>query len=262
MEDVKLSAAAAEFVSLSKTTQEEIYVLRMHNGEDNRLTTGLCQAVLTAMDLIERRCPVGTAGALIVTGAHPKFFSNGLDLNHAFETPGFWDKSFYAMLRRVLSFHLPCLAAINGHAFAGGAMFAMCFDYRFSNSRRGYICLNEIDFGAPLQPGMLACVQSRLTPSALRKCVLEGHRFTGPEQLEAGFVEATVDPSEEGVLKAAMVQARKVMSKAASGAFGKLKIGINVDILDKLTIAAKDAMDQRLDDYDAERLAMRSPAKL
>ena len=262
MENVPLPQAAAEFARLSKVTDEPVYVIHMANGDDNRLTSGLCQAVLTALDKVEQACPIGSEGAVVVTGANPKFFSNGLDLDHAFSTPGFWADSFYALLRRVLSYHLPCVAAINGHAFAGGAMFAMCFDYRISNRDRGYICLNEVDFGAPLQPGMLETVRARLTPAALRKCVLEGHRFPGKEQVEAGFVEAAVDPANDGVLKAAVETAVRVAPKAKSGAYGKLKLGINVTTLDRLTVAAKDAFDNACDRYDAEREQVAKKAKL
>lgn len=46
---------------------------------------------------------------------------------------------------------MPTVAWMNGHAFAGGLMLAMHHDYRVMNAERGFACLNELEFGAPLK---------------------------------------------------------------------------------------------------------------
>ena len=63
---------------------------------------------------------------------------------------------------------MPTVAALPGHAFAGGFMLALACDYRVMNNRRGYCCLNEAEIGLPLTIGMTALVMAKLPGVALR----------------------------------------------------------------------------------------------
>lgn len=60
---------------------------------------------------------------------------------------------------RMTAFPMPTVAILNGHAFAGGCMFALSHDYRIMNSKRGFVCMNEVELGFPLPPGMNAVCQ-------------------------------------------------------------------------------------------------------
>jgi enoyl-CoA hydratase/carnithine racemase len=66
-------------------------------------------------------------------------------------------------LGRLLCFPVPTIAAINGHAFAGGFMLAFAHDYRIMRTDRGFLCLPEIDLGMGLLPGMNAIIRYRKT---------------------------------------------------------------------------------------------------
>src|SRR6476659_8800969 len=84
--------------------------------------------------------------ALVVTGAG-KFFSNGLDLDHFGVEPDEMAptvQSVLLLLGRLLLFPAYTVAAINGHAFAAGAMLSACFDARVMRSDPGYCCLPEL----------------------------------------------------------------------------------------------------------------------
>src|SRR4051812_17623026 len=85
---------------------------------------------------------------------------------------------------------MPTVALINGHAFAGGFILAMCHDYRIMNLKKGFLCMNELDFGAPLPPPMSSIFRNKLaTPNLYRSVMLESHRFPGPEALKEGIVD-------------------------------------------------------------------------
>src|SRR5690606_17934054 len=124
-------------------------------------------------------------GVVITTSSIPKFYSNGLDLTHATSTPKFWTDALYRLFRKLLSYPMPTVALINGHAFAGGLMLSMFHDYRIMNGDRGYVCLNEVDFGALLKAPMSSIFREKVTPTTYRSLVLEGKRFTAKEAKDA-----------------------------------------------------------------------------
>lgn len=80
--------------------QPQIYLLTFISPPDNRLTTAFCRALLQALDIIE----FGgyPPGVVITTSGIPKFYSNGLDLEHAINTDGFW-QLFYDVWVRFLT---------------------------------------------------------------------------------------------------------------------------------------------------------------
>lgn len=106
-----------------------------------------------------------------------RFYSNGLDLDHSVFAPGFFSDSLYALWRRIITFPGPTIALINGHAFAGALMLAMMHDYRIMNPHKGYVCLNEVELGAPLRPAMMSVFRQKVNPQAFRRLVLEAARF-------------------------------------------------------------------------------------
>ena len=168
---------------------DEIYLLRLGDGE-NRFDRTSIDALDAALDEVD-----GADGprALVMTGVG-KFFSNGLDLDYlgsGAEPAATFLRDVMTLWARVLAFAVPTVAAINGHAFAGGAMFALAADRRLMRVDRGYWCINEIQLGMVLAPGMRELIQCRLTPQTAHIAITAGHRFAGPEALAAGIVDET-----------------------------------------------------------------------
>lgn len=93
-----------------------VYLLTFISPPDNRLRTDFCQAFILALDIIEVSY---TPGVVVTSSSSPKFFSNGLDLEHAFDTPRYYLDSLFAMYSRLASYPMPTVALVNGHAFAG-----------------------------------------------------------------------------------------------------------------------------------------------
>lgn len=119
----------------------------------------------------------------------------------------------------ILRYPMPTIALINGHAFAGGFMLAMYHDYRVFNPSRGFLCLNELDLGVPLQPAMSSIFRQKLTPQIYKRMVLEAKRFSGKDALEGGIVDM-LGGIEECL---AFVKERKLDEKAKTGVYGALK---------------------------------------
>lgn len=99
---ILLSPATVATGSIVCTSPEpNVYLLTFTSPPDNRLLTGFCQAFLLALDIIEFSHP---PGVVITTSGIPKFYSNGLDLEHAVSTKGFWTDSLFSLFKRLLTY--------------------------------------------------------------------------------------------------------------------------------------------------------------
>ncbi|KAK3990537.1 ClpP/crotonase-like domain-containing protein [Cladorrhinum sp. PSN332] len=195
----------------------QVYLLTITSPPDNRLTTASCTALLDALDLIE----FGDykPGVVITTSGIQKFYSNGLDLEHALGTPGFLPNILYKLFHRFLTYPMPTIALLPGHAFAGGLMLAMHHDYRVMSDSKGFACINELDFGVPLKAAMSSIFRLKVPAATYRQLVLEAHRFPGKEALAGGIVDRLGGLDE--VLR--LVEERKLTGKAKTGIYGLLK---------------------------------------
>ena len=170
---------------------DEIAILTMTSGE-NRFNPDFLHELNHVLDSIEAEA----ARVMVVTSAHPKIFSNGIDLDWVLPVLSAQDTgSFYAylsdmnaLIKRLTLFPMPTIAAVNGHAFAGGAVLSCCFDFRFMRSDRGYFCLPEVDLGVPFLPGMIAVLKKAMPASALEELQYTGKRFSAEECVARGIV--------------------------------------------------------------------------
>jgi enoyl-CoA hydratase/carnithine racemase len=82
-----------------------VYLLTITSPPDNRLTTASCTAMLDALDRVE----FGgfTPGVVVTTSGIDKFYSNGLDLEHALGTEGFLPGVLYRLFHRFLTYVFP-----------------------------------------------------------------------------------------------------------------------------------------------------------
>lgn len=184
--------------------QGDVAVVRMHHGENRFNRTSVTELTVALDELAGREGPL----ALVVTG-EDRFFSNGLDLDWllsgAADTAGFVH-DVHRLFARLLAFPAVTVAAVNGHAFAAGAMFAAAHDWAVMREDRGYWCINEVDLGLPLTPEMYATLASRLPKATLHEAALTGHRYPADEALAAGIVQATA-PADEVVARAVALAA-------------------------------------------------------
>lgn len=82
----------------------------------------------------------------------------------------------HALYGRMLGLEVPAIAAVNGHAFAAGAMLALAFGQIVMPEDRGYFCLPEADLGLPFTPGMNALTSARLSPPAAHEAMVLARR--------------------------------------------------------------------------------------
>ena len=139
------------------------------------------------------------ARGLVTVGAE-KHYSSGFDLDFLGALSGdglnaFMDRTLH-LLTRLLTFPVPTVAALNGHAFGIGAMLALAHDRRVMRPDRGWFCLPEIDLGMQFHPFMLALITSRLTGPIAEEAILTAHRYDGAGALAAGIAHRTADAAD------------------------------------------------------------------
>ena len=182
------------------TLEDHIAVMTLNNGE-NRFNPEFVDEYLTVLDDIENNTDART---LIVTSGHEKIFSNGIDLDWLLPIIERKDinvsKSFFyslnKMFKRTLTFPLLTIAAINGHAFAGGAIWACAFDFRFMRSDRGYFCFPESDLNVPFLPGMLGLLKKAIPSQIMEEMVYTGTRLTAEQCMMQNIVKEAC-PAEQ-----------------------------------------------------------------
>jgi enoyl-CoA hydratase/carnithine racemase len=181
----------------------------MDEGE-NRFNRPFVEALHEVVDTIESH---DGPCAMVTTGSG-KFYSNGLDLDwlgSGEDTTGFLE-SVYALFGRILGLDVYTVAAVNGHAFAVGAMFASVHDAVIMRADRGYWCLPEVDLGLPLTPEMYAALAAHIELKVLAQAALTGRRFSAEDAVAAGI--AVERQAENNVLPRAVEIASGLADKS------------------------------------------------
>ncbi len=215
---------------------DHVAVVSMTSGE-NRFNPSFLDALLGVLDEIEADT---TATTLVVHSTHEKIFSNGIDLEWlvpVIQKPDIAAaKGFFYQLNRVfkrlVTYPLVTIAAISGHAFAGGAIFSCAFDFRFMRSDRGFFCLPEVDLGIPFLPGMNAVLSSAIPRPVLLEMQLTGARFTA-DMCQAHQIVKGAYPQDQ-LMNETMNFARQVNKKRLTVA--ELKSRLNRAIIHAIDV--------------------------
>lgn len=196
--------------------QDTIAVLNL-GPDENRFSPDWLDTVDGLLDDV-----LTQAQALVTVGAG-KFYSNGLDLDWLMshgDRADWYVGRVQGLFSRVLTFPLPTVAAVNGHAFGAGAMLAVAHDYRVMRSDRGYLCFPEVDIHIPFTPGMASLIQAKLAPQTAVTAMTTGHRYGGEAAVAAGLADRAA--TEHEVRSAAIDLMRPLVGKD-SGTLGAIK---------------------------------------
>jgi enoyl-CoA hydratase len=168
--------------------RDDVAVLRIEHGRVNAMDADLLDALTDAVTASDR--------ALVLTGSGPAF-SAGVDLRRILDGGRTYTEEFLTalsrMFRAVFDHPRPTVAAVNGHAIAGGCVLALACDVRLMSG--GRIGLAELAVGVPFPTSALEIVRHALGRDADR-AVLRAETV-GPDQaLALGMVHEVADPEE------------------------------------------------------------------
>src|SRR5688572_13408309 len=163
------------------------------------------------------------ARAVVLTG-EGRSFSAGVDLLRLVREGAAYAREFVpameACFRRVFTFPKPVVAAINGHAIAGGCILAMASDQRVFARGTHTIGVPELVVGVPWPVLPLAIVRYALPDQRGAELVNSGRTIDPAEALAIGLVEELAAP--EGLLAAALARAEH-LAAIPSESFGMAK---------------------------------------
>lgn len=75
-------------------------------------------------------------------------------------------------MSRFLKLSIPTLCVIQGHAYAGGLIFALCHDFRVMKADSGKLCLSEINIGSVLPPAYNDICKHTIPRQILREMIM------------------------------------------------------------------------------------------
>jgi enoyl-CoA hydratase len=184
------------FVSVDRS--DAVAVLRVDRPPANAIDVELLGELVSELERIAADPPPA-----LILGGREGFFSAGVDLKLVPTYGPDEHRYMVAGINRMViaCYGLPCpvIAAVTGHAIAGGLVLALCADHRVA-SLRGSYGLTVVKVGVPYPQAALGVVRAELPAHAARTLVLGNRLFDAGECVRLGVFDEAVD--------AALVQAR------------------------------------------------------
>ncbi len=170
--------------------RDKVAILKLNRGIINALNPPLINELTESLHKVRDNTDVNS---LVLSSSNDKFFSIGLDIPQLFELTKEDFKVFYQTFNRVCidlyTLPKPTIAAITGHATAGGCILALCCDYRFIAEGRKLMGLNEIKLGVPV-PYPADCILRQIVGTRYAREITNTGEFFQPETLlQMGMVD-------------------------------------------------------------------------
>ncbi len=167
--------------------EDGLAVVRMRRSHGNAINDELVGELIDVCGEVERNTEI--RGVLLAAGG--KLFCPGLDLQelveldrdamHAFTV------RFNACVFALYNLSRPLVAALHGHAVAGGCVLSLTADWRVL-AEGAMVGLNEVRVGVPFPFGVAMLLKSTVPHARLEEVALFGKNYTGSEAIDSGLV--------------------------------------------------------------------------
>jgi enoyl-CoA hydratase len=228
----------------------DVAVIRLAHKKVSALDLPLCEALVHAIGDVAS----GQWRALVVTGTGATF-SAGVDLFQVLDGgPTYLTRFLPAMeslFRAFLTFPKPAVAAINGHAIAGGCIIAAACDHRIMADGAARIGIPELAVGVPFPALPFEIMRARLSPPHFRRLVFGADTLLPADALNVGLIDE-IGPAE--LLMSRALAAAQRLTSIPTLSFSLMKRAVTAPVLAHVD-AARSLNDEAL-------AAWRSPAVL
>jgi enoyl-CoA hydratase/carnithine racemase len=198
-----------------------ISVWRLNHGVTNALNLQLVEALSHKLQEVRESTAVD---GVVLASANDKFFSIGLDVPELLKLTKEDFHTFYHAFNRVCmdlhSLPIPTVAAITGHAVAGGCILAICCDYVFVAAGKKLMGFNEIKLGLPVPHPADCILRLRVDHRSAREIVETGEFYQPEQALQLGLADRVLPL--ELVVHEAILKARR-LAALPSNAYSLVK---------------------------------------
>lgn len=179
---------------------DECAVVRMNNNKVNIQNDQFFADLHHAFDRLEtefKELPV------VLTG-HGDAFSAGIDFQYSFDIFGSgdpdkirqWYKTYRETNLRIFQYPRPTVAAVNGHAIAGGLITALDCDFRIAARKSAKFGLNEVPIGIPMPAAYIEIIKYALGDQVGALTTLRGKLYDLEAAEKLGFFHEVVEPDQ------------------------------------------------------------------
>ena len=200
--------------------------------------------------------------ALVITG-EGSCFSAGLDLK---AVPSYDRAQQQAMVMavnrmfgRLYGLPLPTIAAVNGHAIAGGVILTLACDYRVGAEGDYKLGLAEARVGVVYPVAAMAIVRSELAPATAKTMVLTARNYSPREALAMGVLDELQPPDR---LLARAMEVAGEMAALPRSAYRRIKRGLRAEALALIDDAISNRNEPMLDSWLSEETRIASAEAL
>lgn len=227
--------------------RDGIVVLRLEHGKASALDLELTEALGREID-----AAAGSAARAVVLGGRGSIFSAGVDLFRIVGGGEEYVREFLPALvdtlTRLFALEKPVVAAVNGHAIAGGCILAAACDYRIMAAGSGRIGVPELLVGVPFPAIALEIMRFAVGSGRLQALVYRGASVEPPEALERGLVDEVVDAR---ALEARALEVAAQLAAIPAGAFAATKRQLRREALARAAAGPGSEGDERIASWAA-----------
>ncbi len=204
--------------------EDTLFIVVMARDKANAINSEMIEELNAALDEAKDNPNIR---AMILASGRAGFFSTGFDVKEVFR----YDRRTLArFFTRFRDFHeglrmlpKPVIAAVSGHAYAGGAMISLACDERvFAEGDYGF-AVNGINIGITFSPGLVQLAIDGLGLQYARELLLEAKTFSPQEAFRIGIAHELI--SVERIVDRAKARAHELAAKPAT-AFAGMKRAI------------------------------------
>lgn len=230
---------------LLEQNREGILVVKLASGKANALNPPMLEELIT---VVERASTDSDVLGLVLASDRPRFFSSGFDIHQVFQfdrpTMSQFFGRFIDLYEALLAMPKPVVAAITGHAVAGGAVLALTADFRILAEGDYRFALTEVDLGVEL-PAKVRRMMIATGGAQAAKEILLGGAFIAPARaLAVGLADEIVPLSD--VDNRAIARCRTLAAKPPA-AFAAIKRTLQDQARIWETASDRDALGRFLD---------------
>ena len=189
---------------LSVEVDDEIAILTLNRPKANAFDANLMAELSAAFSAQTK------ARAVVLASALPGLFSAGWDLPQLVDRDRAGMEKFVAtycdLVRQIFVFGAPVVAALPGHAVAGGLILAMAADERIAAEGRGKFGLSEVILGVSVPACLMEPFRHVVGARHMERLAATGENLTVDRALAIGLLDRVVPPGE--LLPSALERAR------------------------------------------------------